>query len=140
MHKLDLEEVARIKEFIDMLNYASSNGSVVIVEGRRDALALKSLGFYGKMVILNNHKRGLTNLVEYIYHVREAILLLDMDSKGRYLTQRLVSMVTDRRRVNLFYRKRLAEITKGRIRSMEELLMYNEYINNTLQYHSMHIS
>jgi hypothetical protein len=58
-----LEEVERIKKFIDMLNYAYSNGSSL---GKRYS-CITSLGFYGgSTVILNNHNIGLATLIEYI--------------------------------------------------------------------------
>lgn len=129
MRRIEQDEVEELKEFIDMLNYKSSNGAVVVVEGKKDVIALTTLGFYGNVIMLNSC-RSLSRLVDNIQHSKEVILLLDMDSKGRYLTQRIVSMISNRRRVNLFYKKRLVEITRGKIRSVEELVIYKEYINN----------
>ncbi len=135
MHRIEEDEVEEIKEFIDMLNNESSNGAIVVVEGKKDVIALTALGFYGNVIMLNSC-RSLSRLVDNIQHFREIILLLDMDSKGRYLTQRLASMISNRRRINLFYKRRLVEITKGRIRSIEELVIYKEYIINRLTYSS----
>ena len=129
MHRIEQDEVEELKEFIDMLNHESSNGAVVVVEGKKDVIALTTLGFYGNVIMLNSC-RSLSRLVDYTQHYKEVILLLDMDSKGRYLTQRIVSMISNRRRINLFYKKRLVEITRGKIRSVEELVIYKEYINN----------
>jgi len=129
VRRIEQDEVEELKEFIDMLNYKSSNGAVVVVEGKKDVIALTTLGFYGNVIMLNSC-RSLSRLVDNIQHSKEVILLLDMDSKGRYLTQRIVSMISNRRRVNLFYKKRLVEITRGKIRSVEELVIYKEYINN----------
>jgi len=129
VHRIEQDEVEELKEFIDMLNHESSNGAVVVVEGKKDVIALTTLGFYGNVIMLNSC-RSLSRLVDYTQHYKEVILLLDMDSKGRYLTQRIVSMISNRRRINLFYKKRLVEITRGKIRSVEELVIYKEYINN----------
>jgi len=129
VRRIEQDEVEELKEFIDMLNYKSSNGAVVVVEGKKDVIALTTLGFYGNVIMLNSC-RSLSRLVDNIQHSKEVILLLDMDSKGRYLTQRIVSMISNRRRGNLFYKKRLVEITRGKIRSVEELVIYKEYINN----------
>jgi len=129
VRRIEQDEVEELKEFIDMLNYKSSNGAVVVVEGKKDVIALTTLGFYGNVIMLNSC-RSLSRLVYYTQHYKEVILLLDMDSKGRYLTQRIVSMISNRRRINLFYKKRLVEITRGKIRSVEELVIYKEYINN----------
>jgi len=129
VHRIEQDEVGELKEFIEMLNHESSNGAVVVVEGKKDVIALTTLGFYGNVIMLNSC-RSLSRLVDYTQHYKEVILLLDMDSKGRYLTQRIVSMISNRRRINLFYKKRLVEITRGKIRSVEELVIYKEYINN----------
>ncbi|MFN4336764.1 MAG: topoisomerase [Candidatus Nitrosocaldus sp.] len=123
MERVDEQEVEQIKGFIEMLNYESTNGAVVLVEGKRDSNALKALGFSGKIAILNNH-RGLSRVVDSLEYASKVILLLDMDSKGRYLTQRLLCMIANRKSVDLFYKRRLMEITKGRIRSIEELMAY----------------
>ncbi len=127
MERVDEEEVEQIKDFIDMLNYESTNGAVVLVEGKRDSNALRALGFSGKITILNNH-RGLSRVVDKLEHASKVILLLDMDSKGRYLTQRLLYMIANRKSVDLFYKRRLTEITRGRIRRIEELMAYRHCI------------
>ncbi|SPC34288.1 Topoisomerase [Candidatus Nitrosocaldus cavascurensis] len=123
MERVDEQEVKQIKDFIEMLNYESTNGAVVLVEGKRDSNALKALGFSGKITVLNSH-RGLSRVVDNLEHASKVILLLDMDSKGRYLTQRLLCMIANRKSVDLFYKRRLMEITRGRIRSIEELMAY----------------
>ncbi|MEM2063168.1 MAG: hypothetical protein QXJ61_05915, partial [Candidatus Nitrosocaldus sp.] len=117
------EEVWQVRKLVEMLNYESSNGAVVLVEGKRDNNALRALGFSGRIVMLNNH-RGLSRVVDSLEHASKIILLLDMDSKGKYLTQRIIAMLTNRKSVDLFYKKRLMEITRGRIRSIEELMSY----------------
>ncbi len=133
MHRIEQDEVEELKEFIEMLNHETSNGAVVVVEGKKDVIALTTLGFYGNVIMLNSC-RSLSRLVDYTQHYKEVILLLDMDSKGRYLTQRIVSMISNRRRVNLFYKRMLVEITRGKIRSVEELVIYKEHINNNRLY------
>lgn len=129
------QEIGQIKAFISMLNYESSNGAVILVEGKRDSNALKALGFSGRIMVLNDH-RGLGRLIYDLEKASKVILLLDMDSKGRYLTQRIVYMMANRRCVDLFYKKRLMEITRGRIRRIEELISYRHLIamSNPLEY------
>jgi len=48
------QEIIELKNFIFQLN--SMKDSVVVVEGKRDSIALKKLGFSGK--ILEFHKFG----------------------------------------------------------------------------------
>ncbi len=126
MYRIKEEEVKELREFIEMLNHASSKGALVVVEGKRDVMALTNLGFSGSIITLNASLTKIASSIES----REVILLLDMDSKGRFLTKRLASMIPARK-VNLFYKKRLLEVTRGRIRSIEELTIYKEYMNRS---------
>ncbi len=128
MYRIKEEEVEELKEFIEMLNHASSKGALVVVEGKRDVMALTNLGFSGSIITLNASLSKIASKITSSIERREVILLLDMDSKGRYLTKRLASMIPARK-VNLFYKKRLLEVTRGRIRRIEELTIYKEYMN-----------
>jgi 5S rRNA maturation endonuclease (ribonuclease M5) len=48
-----------------------------------------------------------------------------MDRTGKHLTSKLVSQLQHKgNNVNLFYKKALAKITKGKIRHVEELAIY----------------
>ena len=40
----DEQVIQKLRSFVDMLNEESQRGSVVVVEGRRDAKALSSIG------------------------------------------------------------------------------------------------
>ena len=57
--------------------------------------------------------------------MKKIILLLDMDRTGKYLTSRLVAQLQSRRNsVNLFYKHSLARITNGKVRHVEDLVIY----------------
>jgi len=55
---------------------------------------------------------------------KNLILLLDSDRKGRYLTKRIISQLQHRMTVDLSHRKELTAITKGRVKNVEDLIMY----------------
>lgn len=114
-----------LREFVDMLNEEAEGGSVIVVEGRRDVEALNLIGVNGNLVILN-HFKGITHFVDNHSHIsKKIILLLDMDRTGKHLTSKLVSQLQHKgNNVNLFYKKALAKITKGKIRHVEELAIY----------------
>ncbi len=122
MH-IDEDQLIRLRKFIDKLNYETSNGAVILVEGKRDLEALIRLGYKGDTLILNNFK-GLHRLAEYLEKISKVILLLDMDRKGKHLTTRIMKMTNN---IDLFYRRELADITKGKIRCIEELIVYAKY-------------
>lgn len=120
----DEQVVEKLRNFVGMLNEESDRGSVIVVEGRRDAEALSSIGFTGSPAVFHNFK-GVADFVDSHHSRKKIILLLDMDRTGRHLTGRLVSQLQARRNsVDLFYKRALARITKGKVRHVEDLANY----------------
>ena len=82
----DIERAERLKEVIEAL-YETNKGIPVIVEGKKDASALRSLGLTGEVIILHNGK----NLYDFCTDITErfhrVILLLDWDKKGESLNK-----------------------------------------------------
>jgi 5S rRNA maturation endonuclease (ribonuclease M5) len=122
---MDHTTIDRLRGFIDMLNEEAENGSVIVVEGKRDVEALERVGFTGNITVFN-HFKGITDFVDNHCQIRnKIILLLDMDRTGKHLTSKLVSQLQHKgNNVNLFYKKALAKITNGKIRQVEELAAY----------------
>lgn len=117
--------IEKLRSFVGQLNDECEKGSVVVVEGRRDAEALSSIGFTGNPAVFHNFK-GVADFVDAHDHKdRKIILLLDMDRTGKYLTGRLVSQLQTRRNnVTLFYKHLLARITNGKVRHVEDLTIF----------------
>lgn len=121
----DDETIERLRSFVGMLNEESEKGSVIVVEGKRDAEALSRVGFTGSPAVFH-HFKGIADFLDnHESASRKMILLLDMDRTGKYLTSRLVSQLQSRRhRVNLSYKSSLARITNGKVRHVEDLVTY----------------
>lgn len=121
----DDKTVERLKGFVGMLNEESEKGSIIVVEGKRDASALTGIGFSGTPVVFHNFK-GIADFVDSHGSGRKKmILLLDMDRTGKYLTSRLISQLQSRKHsISLFYKKELAKITNGRVRHVEDLVIF----------------
>lgn len=119
------DTVERLRSFIFSLNEESERGSVVVVEGKRDAEALCSVGFKGVPALFHRFK-GISDFVDnHDSPERKIILLLDMDRTGKYLTSRLASQLQFRHRnVNLSYKRALSRITNGKIRHVEDLAIF----------------
>ncbi|MGH9933775.1 MAG: toprim domain-containing protein [Nitrososphaerales archaeon] len=133
MARIDQDEVQKVQKFVNMLNQESENGAVVVVEGKRDVDALVSIGFNGNVVTLNNFK-GVNGLVDDLEKVRKVILMLDMDRKGKYLTHKILTLLHYKgKNVDMFYKKMLAEITRGKVRHIEEIVIYKKYISDISQ-------
>ena len=133
MVRIDQDEVQNLQKFVNMLNEESNNGAVVVVEGKRDVSALLSVGFNGNVVTLNNFK-GVNGLVDNLDKVSKVILMLDMDPKGKYLTHKILKLLQYKgKNVDMFYKRKLAEITKGKVRQIEEIMIYKKYISDVSQ-------
>ena len=118
-------EIYGIKEFIDSLN--SEKESAVVVEGKRDSAALKKLGFTEK--VLEFHRfGGLTKFADSVSDHKNLIILFDSDRKGKYLTRRVIEQLEHRTRIDLSYKKKLVQITRGKIRAIEELDRYEQFV------------
>ena len=119
------QEIADVKNFVSQLN--SITKSVVVVEGKRDSAALRKLGFSGK--ILEFHKfGGINNFADSVAKYKKIILLFDRDKKGRYLTGKTIQLLQRRTKVDLSYKKKLRQITKGKIMFIEQLVCYESYL------------
>ncbi|HEY9399340.1 MAG TPA: toprim domain-containing protein [Nitrososphaeraceae archaeon] len=117
------EQIAlKIQEFVESLNHECKAGAIVIVEGKKDEVALKQVGFLGEILVYNNFK-GIINFVDYVTRKgRKVILLLDRDRKGRTLTSKILKKLDilcphD----SLYYKKKFVKITHGKIMCIENL-------------------
>ena len=119
------QEITELKNFIFQLN--ALENSVIVVEGKRDSNALKKLGYSGK--ILEFHRfRGMVNFTDSVAKYKNIIILFDRDKKGRYLTGKTIQLLQRRTKVNLSYKRKLREITKGKIMFIEQLVSYESYL------------
>jgi 5S rRNA maturation endonuclease (ribonuclease M5) len=117
------KEIAlKVREFIESLNNECKAGAIVIVEGRKDEIALREIGFKGEILVYNNFK-GIINFVDHVSRKgRKVILLLDRDRKGRSLTSKILKKLDilcphD----SLYYKKKFVKITHGKIMCIENL-------------------
>jgi 5S rRNA maturation endonuclease (ribonuclease M5) len=85
----DKEE--KIKQIIDELTEESAKGKLVVVEGKNDELALQELGVCGKFLTVKTGGKSFLQASEEIERlgVKEVVLLLDFDRRGKEGTFRL---------------------------------------------------
>jgi 5S rRNA maturation endonuclease (ribonuclease M5) len=123
-------EMDELKKFVVSLNDECREGSLVVVEGIKDQKALRLIGFDGDIVVFNNF-RGITKLVDNITNKnKKIILLLDMDRKGKILTSKILSQINSIcRHDHLHAKNRLARITGGRLRHIEDLSTFSMAIS-----------
>jgi len=119
------QEIIELKNFISELN--SMKDSVVVVEGKRDSVALKKLGYSGK--VLEFHRfGGMVNFTDSVSKYKRLIILFDRDKKGRRLTGKTIQLLQRRTKVDLSFKRKLRIITKGKIMFIEQLVCYESYL------------
>jgi 5S rRNA maturation endonuclease (ribonuclease M5) len=108
-----------LRDFIDQLNSKSDNETVVLVEGKRDIIAMREIGFTGNIVSINSFLRMKHN---GSLSVRKVIILTDFDREGRYLTSKLYKTIPRMGiGVSIEERRQLLEASKGLIYNIENL-------------------
>lgn len=118
------QEISEIKNFVSQINCQKE--SVVIVEGKRDAAALRKIGVSRQ--ILEFHKfAGMIDFADSVAKHENIILLFDGDKKGRYLTGKTIQLLERRTSIDLTFKKKLTSITRGKIRFIEQLVCYESY-------------
>jgi len=121
------KEVDDLKAFVKKLSDEAKDGALIVVEGLRDEEALRSLGFSGTLFLLC-HGHGIKRLLTVAPAFKKTIILTDLDRKGGALAAKVVATLQSKKiRVDLFYRKELKTIMRGRIRSIQDLKKFEEY-------------
>ena len=116
-----IKDISSIQDFVKSIN--SRHDSIIVVEGKRDEDALKKIGITGRICQFHSFK-GLIKFADSMPKYKNLIILLDYDRKGRYLTKRIIAQLQHRMTIDLSFRKELTVITKGKVRNVEDLLMY----------------
>jgi len=119
------QEIIELKKFILQLN--EMKDAVVIVEGKRDSQALMKLGFSGKVLEFYKFK-GIVNFADSVSKYERLIILFDRDKKGRTLTEKTIQLLQRRTKIDLSFKRKLQEITKGKIKFIEQLVCYESYL------------
>lgn len=117
------DELDQIRGFVESLN---AQECAVLVEGRRDAAALRSIGYAGDLLVFHSYG-GPVRFAEVAASHDRIIMLLDGDRRGRLMTARIVTLLQRKTRLDLVFRKRLVRATRGRIKFIEELSRYSRH-------------
>ena len=89
----DLQRAERLREVLEALHEVNKRVPV-IVEGKRDMIALRKLGLVGEIITLHRGK-GLYDFCEEIAErFTKVVILLDWDEKGESLTRTLSENLT----------------------------------------------
>ena len=115
-----------LSRFVQKLN--SEKGALVVVEGLRDARALRSSGFSGDLFMLCHRPKGVS-LEDQCSKFEKLVFLLDNDAEGRRLVERTKKLLSGKASIDMYYQRALLPAAKGRIRHVEELSQYAERVS-----------
>jgi 5S rRNA maturation endonuclease (ribonuclease M5) len=83
---IDIERAERLREVIEHLHEINKT-IPVIVEGKKDASALRNLGLIGDIIMLHNGKNLYEFCDDILQRFHKVVLLLDWDKKGENLNK-----------------------------------------------------
>jgi 5S rRNA maturation endonuclease (ribonuclease M5) len=121
------ERFAELIEFIAELVFELNHhraGEVVLVEGKRDALAIRELGYSGPLVSISSLKKADSKRV--LASRRRVVILTDLDREGGSLAGRYSRILKhDGHDVSLEERRRLLKASRGVFRHIENLRRFS---------------
>lgn len=129
------EKTEQIQQILEQLAEESKSGKPILVEGRKDAEALKTLGISGKMFFAKKSLKTLLDVVSEIEKagINEVILMLDFDKEGRQLTDQLKTHIEKAGiKVNIHYWLRLSSLTGREVKDVEGLATYLKTLKNKI--------
>jgi 5S rRNA maturation endonuclease (ribonuclease M5) len=104
------------------LNDLSIDGGAVLVEGKRDARALRELGYSGPLFTIAIMGSTLAARQEMRRVARQMVVLTDLDTEGRRLAARYVKFLSHEGVTpSLAQRKRLSAASRGVFLHIENL-------------------
>ena len=111
-----------------------ASSSAVVVEGKRDAEALRSLGIDAEFYFISGSVSSVNQLAESLSKLgKEVIVLTDFDKKGRELASRLIRELQScgvKVKINTEVRKNLMRAFNGiKIGEIEDLASLFEKFN-----------
>lgn len=108
-----------IGAFVTDLNHLSEDGWSLLVEGQRDAKALRRLGFKGNPVTISSVGRKGTSILG---EPKKVIILTDLDREGAVLASRFVKRLShDGFKTSLRERLRMKIASRGVFLHVENL-------------------
>jgi 5S rRNA maturation endonuclease (ribonuclease M5) len=117
-----------LRVFIRELNEESDRDTVLLVEGKKDVMAIKRVGYTGRVASIHNFMRLAKKGIK---PAKKVILMTDMDREGRFLASRLFKTISRMGiSVSIEERKRLLIASGGLISTIESLSKFAENVRD----------
>lgn len=121
------EKEERILKILERLSKENCKGISIIIEGKKDAEALRVLGIKGKLIEAKTAGKSLLEVISQVErcNTQEVILLLDFDRRGREWTKRLKQYLEKTQiKPNQFFWEELISIVGREVKDIEGLSSY----------------
>ncbi|HEX9863075.1 MAG TPA: toprim domain-containing protein [Candidatus Bathyarchaeia archaeon] len=129
------EKQEKILQILDALVEESARGTPIIVEGKKDAEALRSLGVEGNVITAKTGGKSFLDVVSEIEQTEaaEAVLLLDFDRRGKQGTQRLKQSLEHAKiKPNMTFWRELSALLGKEVQCIESLIAYMETLQDKI--------
>lgn len=129
------EREEKTQKIISEIYEESDKGKLIIVEGKKDAQALRELGFNGRILEVKTGGKYFLDATAEIERVAagEVILLLDFDRRGVQGTQRLKeNLERTRIKVNTRFWQNLQYLVGRKINCIESLTSYLQTLQDQI--------
>ena len=117
----------KIFKILTSLSEESLNGTPIIVEGKKDVIALRMLGVKGIIITVKTKGKSFLDVISEIQktNVSEIILFLDFDKRGKEATKCLQKNLEHLKiRYNLTFWRELHNLTRKELQYIESLHVY----------------
>ena len=117
----------KIYKILTSLSEESLNGIPIIVEGKKDVIALRMLGIKGIIITVKTKGKSFLDVISEIQktNVSEIILFLDFDKRGKEATKCLQKNLEHLKiRYNLTFWVELHNLTRKELQYIESLPVY----------------
>lgn len=128
-------KLEKLNYLIERLKEEVSAGALLIVEGEKDVVSLKTIGIDSNIIAVKSSRRALQETIDELSSLnREIILLTDFDRRGRELAERLYkSLERMKVKVNLRFWKELYELLSDDIKDIEGLIVCLEKLRKKVE-------
>lgn len=129
------EKEEKILQVLERLTKESAKGTPIIVEGRKDVETLRALAVEGKIISAKTGGKSLLDVISEIEEsrVREVILLLDFDRRGKEWTKRLKQNLEKAKiKPNTTFWNELSGLVGRDVKDVEGLFTYMETLKRKI--------
>ena len=129
------EKQEKILQIINALVEESGKGTPIIVEGKKDAEALRILGVEGKVITAKTGGKSFLEVVSEIEQmgVAEVVLLLDFDRRGKQGTQQLKQCLEHAKiKPNTIFWRALSALLGKEVQCIESITAYMETLQDKI--------